>query len=193
MHGWYWSRATGTLDLRDAVPSCMENFAYAINAHGTVTGAACSGLGYPMAYTWNLERGYQFLDIGEFPASVAVGLAISDAGTVGGFIDVRLAGPPAPAIWPRGKGLVRLPNLPNQHPWGQVNGVNDRDIAVGFSTDSTGAWQAVAWPNARTIVLLRTAERQGGSATAINNRGQIVGWGATPAGASHAMLWQVPD
>lgn len=191
MHGWYWSRATGTVDLRDQVPSCTENFAYAINAHGTVTGAACSGLGYPMAYTWSLDRGYQFLDIGEFPESVAFGLAISDAGTVGGFIDVRLAGQPAPAIWPSGKGLVRLPNLPNQYPWGQVNGVNDRDIAVGFSTDSTGAWQPVAWPNARTLVLLRTAERQGGAAAAINNRGQIVGWGASASGVTHAMLWEV--
>lgn len=192
MHGWYWSRATGMLDLRDQVPSCMENFAYAINAQGTVTGAACSGLGYPMAYTWNRERGYQFLDIGEFPESVAFGLAISDAGTVGGFIDVRLAGQPAPAIWPSGKGLVRLPNLPSREPWGQVNGVNDRDIAVGYSRDSTGAWQPVAWPNARTLLLLATAERQGGSAAAINNRRQVAGWGAGNGGARHAMLWQLP-
>lgn len=191
MHGWYWSRATGMLDLRDQVPSCMENFAYAINAHGTVTGAACSGLGYPKAYTWDLERGYRFLDLGEFPESVAFGLAISDAGTVGGFIDIRLAGQSAPAIWPRGKGLVRLPNLPSRSPWGQVNGVNDRDIAVGYSADSNDAWQPVAWTNARTIVLLRTAERQGGAAAAINNRGQIVGWGATASGVTHAMLWAV--
>ncbi len=47
MYGWYWSKAAGMLDLRDQVPSSMENFAYAINAHGTVTGAACSGLGCP--------------------------------------------------------------------------------------------------------------------------------------------------
>ena len=35
MHGWYWSRVTGTVDLLDEVPSCGEFYAYAINAHGT--------------------------------------------------------------------------------------------------------------------------------------------------------------
>jgi probable HAF family extracellular repeat protein len=195
-HGWYWSRATGLVDLRDQIPSCLENGASAINASGLVAGTYCGPTGWLHGFVWRLRQGYRDLGIvGDDIANAnAAATAISEAGTVAGWIDPHGNTAPAPYLWTKGKGYTLLPLLAGSYPNGYVQGLNSSGVAVGASWDeSVDGYQPVAWPTPTTLVRLNGNDPLFGVAVAINARGVAVGWGSEAGNPSHALLWRVAD
>lgn len=78
-------------------------------------------------------------------------------------------------------------------PWRSVaEGINDAGVVAGWGTDSNGASHAMVWTNGVATVLPSLTPQYGSSASAINNRGLVVGESSTDTtyGSSHAVLWR---
>ncbi|HXE57997.1 MAG TPA: hypothetical protein VNK43_08345 [Gemmatimonadales bacterium] len=193
-HGWYWSEATGRIDLRAEIPSCSENEASAINARGDVAGTYCrADIGWLHAFVWRFGRGYRDLGIvgDDVPNANVSGLAITDAGIVAGWIDPHGNTAPVGYLWTAGRGFTLLPNLPGGVSFGHAQGVNGRGVAVGASFDpGANAFLPVAWPSPSAIVRLDGGTPHPGVALAVNDRGAVVGWHRVN-GSPRAMLWQL--
>lgn len=192
-HGWYWSRRTGTIDLRNEIPSCLENYAAAINASGLVAGTYCYSYLHP--FTWRFGDKYVDLGVGEDVGNGnGVSYAINNAGTVAGYLNLHSNVGSNAAIWLKGMGYTLLPDLRPEFPNGVGLGINNRGVVVGGSVDGDDdGFTPVAWPTPSTLVRLNTDGLQWALATAINDRGLIVGWGMSSAGNIRALLWKLSD
>ncbi len=192
-HGWYWSRRTGTIDLRNEIPSCLENYAAAINASGLVAGTYCVGWLHP--FTWRLGDTYVDLGVGEDVSNAnGASYSINNAGTVAGWLDPHGNVYPNAAIWRKGMGYTLLPDLRPEFPNSVGFAINNRGVVVGGSVDGDDdGFTPVAWPTPSTLVRLNTAGLQWAIATAINDGGLIAGWGMSGAGDLRALLWKLSD
>ncbi len=193
-HGWYWSERTGTVDLRQRIPSCLEQWAAAINASGAVAGTHCApGPNWLHPFVWSLQGGFRDLDVGgDIHKANGAGLAINDGGSVAGWLDLRGNSAPRPTLWPGGGAYIHLPVLPADYPWGSAYGINTQGVVVGFSSDlNTYTPVPMAWPSPRTFIRLDGDGVRSGAAMAINDAGVVVGYGQTAAG-TRALLWRLP-
>ena len=194
LHGWYWSRETGTIDLNDRVPSCSENSATAINASGLLVGTHCAlSTGTLRSYTLRVHGLLHDLSVGDdiYNAN-SVGFGINQAGTVAGWLDPHGNITTSATTWSGERGFTLLPNLPSGFPSGYATAVNNRGVAVGVSWDeSADTYVAIAWPSATRLVRLDGGVPQFAVATAINDNGLVVGAGASAAGPSRALLWEL--
>ncbi|HXE57998.1 MAG TPA: hypothetical protein VNK43_08350, partial [Gemmatimonadales bacterium] len=193
-HGWYWSARAGTVDLREEIPSCGENAAAAINASGLVAGTYCRpDVGWLHAFVWRLGRPHRDLGIvGDDPANANVAaLGLADDGTVAGWIDPHGNSALGAYLWRRAAGFTLLPSLPGDFPFAYAQDVNERGIAVGASYHQAhDAIQPVAWTSAHRIVQLNPDDPSPGVATAVNQRGVVVGW-VSGNGVPSARLWRL--
>ncbi len=192
-HGWYWSRATGTIDLRDAVPSCLENAAAGINETGTVAGGYCASTGWLHAFTWRRGGGYRDLGIiGEDSArGNATATDINAAGTVAGWMDPTGNSSTAPFLWNAATGFTFLPTAAGPGGFAYTTALADNGTAVGGGTFGADGFGAMAWPNAQTMIRLDGPTGQTALATAVNSRGVAVGWEAGASGGTVAVLWRL--
>jgi uncharacterized membrane protein len=194
MRAWFWSRKTGTINLSDLIPSCLEDAAYTINSSGLVAGGYCGPSGGMHPFAWRLGKPFINLGVGDdIGNATGVALAINNAGTVAGWLDPHGNVVPNAAIWIRGRGYTLLPNLVAPFPNSIGNGVNNRGVVVGGGVDgTTDALVPVAWPTPTTLVRLNADGLEFAVATAINDRGRIVGYGLV-GGVTHALLWRLSD
>jgi probable HAF family extracellular repeat protein len=182
-HAFLWRhgrmRDLGTLGGSDSVAS-------AVNDRDQVVGSSLTADGSLHGFLW---QDGQMRDLGSFGHGASVAVDINDRGGV----LVRFGPKSAPVIWRAGSRLTKV----------RVAGaalvlataLDDRDRVVGrvdLAEVPPGAAgeQGFRWRRGDTT-LLGTLGGFSSIATAINDRGQIVGW-SLPAGSDrpHAFLWR---
>jgi uncharacterized membrane protein len=161
--------------------------AFDINERGTVVGWAYrrvedGGLA-PLAFTWSLRDGVQFLDPGDADHSIAY--AISSRGIVVGSVTYDGVGARViAAAWDRA-GLLTISSGRGSTVWG----ISERGWAVGFIATGQAGAQPLLWTG-RTETVLPTGGAVAGFATDVNNAGLITGYVHTNA-STRAVIWLV--
>lgn len=194
--GWFWSPQTGTVDLRQEIPSCLENSPTSINASGTVVGSYCvPSFGNLHGFIWSY--GVAFQDIGIPGNRVNEGIvqatAINNAGVIAGsggpsdFSSLR-------ALIRKGSRFTLLPVFSPTAPFGVAEDINDKELVVGSSYKlQFDAIQAAFWNSALQITNLNGTDPNVSIAFAINNAGMIAGWSSLNGGGqNHATVWAPP-
>jgi hypothetical protein len=98
---------------------------------------------------------------------------------------IQQASPAGAYVWSAAAGITFLLNT-NYGDY--AVGVNNLGVAVGY------AGGAVAWPTVNSMVVLTSATGSCCIATAVNDRGQAVGWNSLDnSGTNHAMLWDLAN
>ena len=172
--------------------------AAAINSLGQVTGGLETQPGYGnWTHAFFYDHGV-LTDLGTLGTgpdtpvakNVSTGIAINEAGHVAGHTTTPdgLHG----FLWD-GQSMIDLGATPDGGPT-QVNGMNDADVVVGFYgyDHRAGDSRAFAYLNGAITDLNTVAgptDMVLWHASAVNNLGQIVGWGGTPgSGVQRAFL-----
>jgi len=166
------------------LPGNLTTIAYAINNRGDVAGATLTPDGRSIPTLWS--RG-QVIDLGLLPNAVSGNaLAMNDRGDIVGAVNLfdTSAGMQHAFVWRHGEMSDLGPefesvSLGSSAAWA----INNRGQIVG-QMGGTG----FLWDRGRTV----TIESLGGSgsqALAINDRGDVAGWGQTASGLTHAFLW----
>jgi probable HAF family extracellular repeat protein len=98
-------------------------------------------------------------------------------------------------LWTENGGMKDLGDLPNGFDDSVALGVNASDEVVGYSTDSAFIWtNSDGMQNLEDLLGDSSAGWTLFQASAINDAGQIVGYGASPDGDIHAfLLTPVPE
>ncbi|MFG0274576.1 MAG: hypothetical protein ACF8QF_05930, partial [Phycisphaerales bacterium] len=170
---FFWSQATGIIDISPSPDAPGIGSAEAINNLGVAVGDWRGE-----AFRWTTAEGMALLPKlpgALFPSSQAQ--AINDAGLIVGQTWTATA--LAPAAWPLEGGVIELPTVGGRGGW--ARGVNEQGVIVGESQDPTGRNQPTIWIDGQAIDLglLPDPLLDNGSAEAINERGDIVGWDAS--------------
>jgi probable HAF family extracellular repeat protein len=190
--GWrafLWTSG-GMQDLGDLLAGFDESHAFDINDSGQVAGWGRAGSD-ARAFIWSAAGGMTLL--GDLPGGeiFSHALAISDGGQVVGR-SVAKAGSHA-FLWTAAGGMQDLGDLPGGSDDSVAYGNNDNGQVVGDSWGATGP-RAFLWTSGTGMQDLNNmldASGVGwrlGSASAINNAGQIVGLGINALGKQHAFL-----
>jgi uncharacterized membrane protein len=170
---FYWSDATGIIDISPGPHVAGFGGAEAINNLGVVVGDWRGD-----AFRWSLAEGMTLLAElpgALFPSSGAQ--AINDAGLIVGQSWSATA--LAPVAWLPDGTVVALPTVGGRGGW--ARGVNEQGVIVGESQDASGRNQPTMWIGGQAINLglLPDPAIDNGSAESINERGDIVGWDAS--------------
>jgi probable HAF family extracellular repeat protein len=177
----YWKAG-----VEHALDAPAGSRAYAINAHGTMTGV--DNLMYPCYLTKTRTINY-----GGVPqSSWDQGLAINDRMDVVGQSYMRgyPVGYIVAHVHLHDHATLPLPSLAGQ---GAAFGINGHGLIVGqnWSSDSSGQYvlsYAVQWIQMQPVRL--PWDTDFAAALAVNGEGRIVGWGRAADGTSHAVLWK---
>ncbi len=182
---YVWQEGMGRTDI-DTLGG--NSYAYDINENGTVVGTAYTSGGVAHAYTWDPVLG--LTDLQTFGGDWAVGHAINDsgqvAGTAYGFFGLHISS--LAVDWDEINGTYLLPTIEADS---QGLDINRYGAIVGSSNEDNGPWHAALWhPDYGLLDLNQMYTAEGWSlinAEAINDRGQIVGYG-TKDGVGRAYL-----
>ena len=148
----------------------------------------------PHAILWEADG--TPVDLGNLGSTAgSAALAINNLGEVVGASSLRddstIFNGNVGFLWTRQHGMKNLGTLPGDVASGAV-AINDAGEIVGVSTDPAGNIRAVCWHNGIPVDLNKVSA---GSnlyllwAAAINNRGEITGWGVdTSTGETHTFL-----
>jgi probable HAF family extracellular repeat protein len=179
-----WSKATGMQGLASLQGGC-GSIAQAINRFGQVVGYSCtSGNNPTYAFIWSKTTGMK--NLGTLPGhDRSFAWAINDLGQVAGESDCRNCSLSGHAtLWSKTKGsmldLGVLPGAPDSFAFG----LNNVGQVVGVSDYSaTNELHAFVWsPSTGMLDLNNLIPANSGwllqIANAINDQGQIVGYGA---------------
>ena len=138
---------------------------------------------------------------GATTAHAQVGWTVTDLGTLGGlFGDARdineaghVVGEASPVtggdhafLWTPSGGMVDLGTLGGAGSRSQAEGINDAGQVVGLVND--GDDRAFYWTAADGMVGLPTLSGIESGARAINNAGQLAGYGDIATGDAHAVV-----
>jgi probable HAF family extracellular repeat protein len=184
-------------DLR---PLGLERTPVALNARGELVGSCmdrvqpganyASAAGTNRAFVWSEAGGYR--DLGTLGGGASCAAAINDRGHVVGYSQTA-SGAIHAFVWTPEGGMRDLGTLPGGTRSRALD-ISDAGQVVGSSDDATGVQQAVLWAADGAIqslgrlpdrVVLPGTDQHppsvwqdgGGSvASAINERGQVVGW-----------------
>jgi probable HAF family extracellular repeat protein len=213
-HAFVWSSSAGFTDLGTLPSSCppicyASSAALGINDYGEVAGwsdlAISSNSSATHAFRWDPVAG--MTDLGTLPGgSPSSANGISECGQIVG--SSWTYGPsshaflwtPASASGRQGcdsfnsqSGMIDLGTLPGGV-YSYATAVNSAQQVVGSSwVDSSGTVRAFLWSSSTGMVDLNTLIPSGSGwtlsvANAINDAGQIVGYGTNPNGEVHAFL-----
>jgi probable HAF family extracellular repeat protein len=179
-----------TADLKIHDLGTLKGFtlsdAVGINSHNKVCGTASSTSGIT-AFIWTKKHGMKALP-SLISGGASVSFSINNPGIVVGNADASV-GNRHPVLW-YANGKIR--DLGTLGGYGTAFGVNDLNQIVGYSTTSSNDPHAFLWSSKHGIEDLNDliASNSGWVlvwASAINNAGQITGWG-TINGENHAYL-----
>jgi probable HAF family extracellular repeat protein len=246
-HGFVWSPEGGMVDI-GTLRGLASSVPVAINARGEVVGVSGQPFVSALAFLWTAKDG--MTELGVLPGAEQSGASdVNDAGQVvglsnvnnsagsnfihafswtagGGMIDLgtvpgfdqaranrvsvrgqvvgQFAHSPDPPVhafsWTAENGLVELGTLGG--PFSAATAVNAKGQVVGWSTPAPNPIgvpfppsHAFVWTAATGMVDLGTLGGSESAATALNDRGDVVGFSKTPTGDTHATLWiaRVPD
>ncbi|MFI7542458.1 hypothetical protein [Actinoplanes sp. NPDC049599] len=160
------------------------SFATAINDHGAIVGASTTADGSLHAFVWRAGR---MTDLGVPGAGEVFAEDINNRGQIAGWRAPGDDGPSAAYVWQHGTTTF-LPGTPYGS---QARAINDRGDVVGavFLAESS---QAARWRQARLELLGNLPGGNAGGATAVDDRGVILGAGNVAPGSAddHAFLWR---
>jgi probable HAF family extracellular repeat protein len=182
-----------------------------INAHGRVVGNTTVA-NQIRGFHWTRADGMQ--DLGDLLGGRAVtgiiadAVGINDGGQVVGTAQTAFG--PRAFLWTNAEGMqdLGLPRGPLANASESnglleasfANGINNAGYVVGHSMAAIGGLSAFLWTSGNGMRNLNDMVDVSGAgwtlieATAINNSGQIVGWGQNPSGVTHAfMLTPIPE
>ena len=190
------------------------SFATDINNDGAIVGKSETTRGLVRAFIWNPKAGMKNLGIPKvesenppnpLPARIKFpkvkeeeiateAIAINNQGHVVGNISIKGVFRFA-FLWTPETGMTLFDTLGGKTT--KVRDMNDHDQVVGESTLQTGQQHAFLWtdqnengqPEGNEMRDLMTLGGIKSSATAINNRGHVVGVSTNPNNSSRAFLW----
>jgi len=191
-----WSPGSGMQGL--GTPGFTGSEAFGINSSGQVVGYSDSNGGIRRAFLWSPGPGMQ--DLGALPGGTSsVASGINDIGQVVGYSDSN-GGIRRAFLWSPGSGMQDLGTLPG-FTESEAFGINGSGQVVGQSYASGLSSQAFLWSSVSGMqslsALVHFILTRSGMVddwgqiipSAINDAGQIVGWGQSISGRGpHAFL-----
>jgi len=186
--GWcYVGTATHALLWEDGVTTDLglDGFPMDINDGGQVVGYTAGGS--PRAFLW--EDGETTYLAPDWVSSYALG--INPRGQVVGYGQPDSTSTTTAFVWQNG-GFTYLAPLSDVVGQGSAAAINAAGLVVGSSLDATYYRRAVMWQDGSAIDLGALEPTGNSFARAVNDRGQIVGYGAPGQGGyhQHALLWE---
>ncbi len=180
-------------------PGDADGLAFGINDNGQVVGASGRCAAFDPIGNTDLLAVHALLwqngtvtDLGNLGGEIGNSAAgINSKGQVVGSSDLRGDQTFHAFLWTQATGIQDLGAFP-----GDVNsvalGINERGEVVGISLDANFTPRAVLWENGVPIDLNALIPAKSGLtlqlAESINSRGEIIGFGQTSAGDTHAYL-----
>jgi len=203
LHAFLWRRGVmtdlGTLGGSDPLPYSL---ALSINDRGEVAGLSetsnadpsgenfCGDFLICLPVVW---RDGVITTLPTLGGNNGVAVAINGRGEVVGRAETSqldTACPPSfsfkPALW-RKDSIHELPTIPGDT-HGEVDAINDKGQAAGFTFDCISSFHPVLWQNGKAIDV--TVADLGIELDDINNRGEATGTGGDANGIEHAILWK---
>jgi probable HAF family extracellular repeat protein len=165
-----------------------NSIAYGINNNGVVVGRDETGGSRALGFVWQAGAFTHLPMGGNSNADQGNPQAINDAGIIAGdvrhgFYDHKAA------YWTADRQVVVVGDLPGGSINGYFNDINNHNVAAGYSqSDGNQQYAAFVWDAQSGLQRLNDMlhpESQGWDlriAYALNDRGQIVGWGRDPNG-----------
>jgi probable HAF family extracellular repeat protein len=187
-----WDKHQHLHDL-GTLPAGNYSQALAINQRGKVAGYSNDKLLVDRAISWTKRGGMK--DLGTLRGGgTASAIGINNLGQIVGGSDAKIDGVYyccRAALWKEGKKPQDLGTLPGNS-WSTANAINDGGEVVGYS-----GWRAFVWSRANRMQDLNDLIPSNSGwilqyASAINDRGQITGWG-TISSQTHAFLLSRTD
>lgn len=180
----------GTMHELDILPGELSAHAYALNDFGSVVGWCGDGMDVLWATMWTGGTAH---NLGVLPGTrESVAYAVSDTGLVVGVAAYSFEGHQPPELAFLWDGTM--------HELGPLPGgsrsrgfdVNSHGWVVGESTSDLG-WRAVLWDDGAIMDLNDCVDASGDGwllfgARAVNEHGQILGYGNNPSGAQESFL-----
>lgn len=153
-----------------------ETRAYALNDAGMVVGSAAKDNGHGLDYHGILWRKGKAIDLGMIPYGGAYceAFGINNQGQITGSSNGRAF------LWQNGK-MQDLGLLSPGYPYSVAHGINNHGQIVGEANNASPKSHAFLWQKGTLYDLNALIPTEAGwvleNARAINNGGQIVGWG----------------
>jgi probable HAF family extracellular repeat protein len=174
----------------------MNDHGYAVGSSGLCGNTAIPPLAFgPHAVLWDRDGAPH--DLGNLGASVEnAGIGINNRGQVVGASSLQNDSTPFYQshgfLWTRERGMADLGTLPGDVASAAL-GINDEGEIVGVSIDSSGNPRPVYWQNGVPVDLNTQVPSDSTMnlvwAAAVNNHGEIAGWGVDKAtGDTHTYL-----
>ncbi len=175
----------GAITPLPPLPGNLSSMAYAINNRGEVAGATLTPDGRNLPTLWS--RG-QVIDLGLLPNAVSGNaLGMNERGDIVGEVnlfDTSANGQHA-FVWRHGEMAYLGPEFESVSlGFSAAWAINNRGQIVG----QMGAGTAFLWDRGQTVTI-GSLGGNGSQALAINDRGDVAGWGQTASGLAHAFLW----
>ena len=198
-HAFLWTQEQGMIDLGIFEGANATSIATAVNDRRIVVGSSSFGekgdeKSYP--FVWSEEDGMTYLgSIDNIPGAA---LDINNRGEIIG-VSRNDSGQAVAVLWKKNREIIELGNFGGI--FGQPFSINELGEIVGVSRDTDGVGQPFIWTMDGGMQKLETLPGgNGGFATHINNRGQIVGASCVSGdlingncgsgGEMHATLWE---
>lgn len=164
--------------------------ALAVNSLGQVVGYS-GGLTGWRAFIWESKSG--MADLGELPSGSSPNYAvdINEVGQIVGFGQTEVG--IRSFIWTRTTGMVNI-GVPVGFDDATAHSINNSGTVVGHLSGGPSGWTPFVWDNLNGFRKLPQLIDKSGSGwrlsdvTAINDYGQIVGFGINPVGDEEAFL-----
>ena len=182
-HAFLWTAAGGMVDL--GTLGGPNSSAHAVNDAGQVVGRAETASGDEHAFLWTAAGG--MVDLGTLGGLSSSASDINDAGQVVGRA-ATASGDEHAFLWTAAGGMVDLGTLGEAGSRSQAEGINDAGRVVGLF-QIEGEDRAFYWTVADGMVELPTLSGIESGARAINNAGQLAGYGDIATGDAHAVVW----
>jgi probable HAF family extracellular repeat protein len=184
-------------EAAQALPSGFSG--YTLNDKEQMAGIMSVGTGTHVAL---LDHG-QLKDLGALPSSSEWAYAheLNERGDVAG-VSIVSPGVEHAVVWRNGGAAIDLGDFAGGYDGSRALGINDAGFVVGYgTTDGPGlGWVRAAIWNPEGVMTNLNDQIPSASgwalaqATAINENGQIVGWGINSLGQTHAfLLTPVPE
>ena len=189
MKGWIRPMRGSALPANRSAPARLAHRYVAFAVVVIVLSCALSGGASGVARSAPVQARWVITDLGTLAGrGTSFANGVNNRGQVVGVSSTR-DGSSHAFLWQDGK-MRDLGTLPGSRTGSRAAAINDRGQIAGTSW-GTNRWttHAVLWENG-TVHDLGTLGGKWSYATAINNRGQVVGVSATNDGEWHGFLWQ---